>query len=159
VLEDNGEVRIRCTSLPNLFQFYFNSSPSQLGKRSRMMFCNCWCNIKLTVFPNLDPNYQTGDTLTEKGRQYSRKAGSGIAIIEVSLQHGQNSQCEILVGKRGKFSNQKLRVSAVEISLSTCENDADSDQFQIRVEVINTTVDMEVIHKVSRMRMIFFEVR
>ena len=79
----------------------------------------------------------------------------------MSLQHGQNSQCEILVGKRGKFSNQKLRVSAAEISLSTCENDADSDQFQIRVEVINTTVDMEVIHKVSRMRMIsiFFEVR
>ena len=108
MLEDNGEVRIRFSSLPNLFQFYFNSSPSQLGKRSRMMFRNCWCKFKLTVLPNLDPNYQTGDTLTEKGRQYSRKAGSGIAIIEVSLQHGQNSQCEILVGKRGKFSNQKF---------------------------------------------------
>lgn len=50
-------------------------------------------------------------------------------------------------------------MSVAEISLSTCENDADSDQFQIRVEVINTTVDMEVIHKVSRMRMMFFEVR
>ncbi len=137
MLEENGDVRIRFTSLPNFFQFYFNSSPSRL-----------------------DPNYQTGDTLTEKGRQYSRKAGSGIAIIEVSLQHGQNSQCEILVGKRGKFSNQKLRVSAAEISLSSCENDAEpSDQFQITIEVINTTVDMEVIHKVSRMSMIFFEVR
>ena len=107
---------------------------------------------KLTLPTNLDPNYQTGDTLTEKGRQYSRKAGSGIAIVEVSLQHGRNSECEILVGKRGKFSNRKLRVTASDISLSICVDDTDRrDQFQIKVEIINTTVDMEVIHKVSRL--------
>ncbi len=88
--------------------------------------------------------------MTEKGRQYSRKAGSGIAIIEVSLQHGRNSECEILVGKKGKFSNRKLRVTAREISLSTCVDDTDRrDQFQIKVEITNTTVDVEVIHKVS----------
>ena len=33
VLEDDGEMKIRFTKLPNFFQFYFNSSPSQLGER------------------------------------------------------------------------------------------------------------------------------
>ena len=55
VLEDNGEVRIRFTSLPNLFQFYFNSSPSQLGKRSRMMFRNCWCKYQAYCPPKSRP--------------------------------------------------------------------------------------------------------
>ena len=87
--------------------------------------------------------------MTEKGRQYSRKAGSGIAIVEVSLQHGRNSDCEMLVGKKGKFSNRTLRVTAPEISLSTSVDTDCRDQFQIKVEIINTTVDVEVIHKVS----------
>ena len=39
-------------------------------------------------------------------------------------------------------------MSASDISLSTCADDTQhSDLFQIRVEVINTTVDMEVIHQ------------
>lgn len=117
--EDNGEIKISFPQSSDEFQFYFNSSPSQL-----------------------DPNYQPVKTLTEKGRQYSRQAGSGIAIIDVSLQHGENSECEILVGKRAS-----LRVSQLDISLCANNPTEHTDQFKIRVEIINTTVDINVIHK------------
>jgi hypothetical protein len=42
------------------FTFYFNNAPSKL-----------------------DPNFQAQSTLTEKGAEYSRNAGTGIAVIEV----------------------------------------------------------------------------
>ena len=127
-VEDNdGEIKVSFRKLPE-FQFYFNSSPSQL-----------------------DPNYQPVTTLTTKGREYSRQAGSGIAIIEVHLLHGDNSECEILVGKKGNIANNKMHVSQSDISLSSDKSPKHNDEspFRIRIEIINTTVDADVIHKVS----------
>lgn len=87
--------------------------------------------------------------MTEKGREYARTAGSGIALVAVSLQHGRQKQCEMLVGKRGQSSHTNLRVDPSDICISICEDDKDHiDQFRIQVKVINTTVDLEVIHKV-----------
>lgn len=123
--EDHGEIKLRFTRLPD-FQFYFNSSPSQL-----------------------DPNYQPVTTLTDKGREYSRQAGSGIAIIEVNLLRGDSPECSITVGKRGNVINKKLRVTLSDISLSCADNPNEhNEQYKISVEITNTTVDTEVIHKV-----------
>jgi hypothetical protein len=126
VVEDNGEITIHLPKMPS-FQFYFNSSPSQL-----------------------DPHYQTGATLTERGAQYSRQAGSGIAIVEMTLQYGNETQCDIHVGKRADFMNEQLRVSQKDLSLTECvDNSQNDDRFKVKVEVINTTVNKDVIHKVS----------
>lgn len=126
VTEDNGEVSIHLPKMPE-FHFYFNSSPSQL-----------------------DPHYQTGATLTERGAQYSRQAGSGIAIVEMTLQYGNETQCNIQVGKRADFMNEQVRVSKPDLSLSNCSNASQHEnRFKIKVEVINTTVNMDIIHKVS----------
>lgn len=127
VVEDQGEITIRLPSLPE-FQFYFNSSPSQL-----------------------DPNYQTGVTLTERGSQLSRQAGSGIAIVKVTLQYGNETQFDIQIGKRADWMNGRLRVSKSDLSLVACSEISQTDRrFSIRVEVINTTVNINVIHQVSR---------
>lgn len=87
--------------------------------------------------------------MTEKGREYAQNAGSGIAIVDVILKHGRQSQCEMLVGKRGQSSTTNLRLDPSDVCLSICEDDKDHiDQFRIQVKVINTTADLEVIHKV-----------
>ena len=126
MVEDNGEITIHLPKMPS-FQFYFNSSPSQL-----------------------DPHYQTGATLTERGAQYSRQAGSGIAIVEMTLQYGNETQCDIHVGKRADCMNEQLRVSQKDLSLTECvDNSQNDDRFKVKVEVINTTVNKDVIHKVS----------
>jgi len=122
--EDQGDIGIISFSKLPDFQFYFNSSPSQL-----------------------DPNYQAMVTLTGKGREYARQAGSGIAIIEVNLQHGNNSKCQIHVGKKADAMNRKLRVSKSDISLCADESAKHHDQFSISVQITNTTVDIDVIHK------------
>lgn len=126
VTEDNGEVSMYLPKMPE-FHFYFNSSPSQL-----------------------DPHYQTGATLTERGAQYSRQAGSGIAIVEMALQYGNETQCTIQVGKRAEFMNEQVRVSKPDLSLSNCSDASQHEtRFKIKVEVINTTVNIDIIHKVS----------
>lgn len=110
------------------FQFYFNSfpvSPSQLN-----------------------PHYHKVTTLTEKGRQYSRQAGSGLAIIEVNLKRDDNEECEILVGKRGHGLSKTFSKS--EISLSPNDSTGHNGRFRVIVNIVNTTVDAEVIHKVRK---------
>jgi hypothetical protein len=70
--------------------------------------------------------------------------------VAVRLRHGRQNQCEMLVGKRGQSSHTNLRVDPSDICLSICDDNKDHiDQFRIQVQVINTTADLEVIHKVS----------
>ena len=118
VEECGGKIERVCfTKLPE-FHFYFNSSPSQL-----------------------DPNYQKLETLTSRGREFARQAGSGIAIIEVSLQHHSlDTQGENVV-----IANKKDRILKEDITI--CEYDPDLEEekqgrCKLRVEIINTTVDI-----------------
>ena len=110
--------------LGNELTFYFNSSPSQL-----------------------DPNFTPVTTLTEKGRQYSRQAGSGIALIEVNLLYGDSTECDILVGARSNM--EAYSKSDVSLALVTPNEPGNKEQFKVRVEITNTTVDIDIIHKVS----------
>ena len=116
------------------FLFYFNSSPSQL-----------------------DPSLMT--TLTEKGREFSQQAGSGISIIEVNLQHGGVSEFQVKTGSNCCTTNsQKLRVETEDISLRPSESSIqNNEQFKIVVTITNTTVDIDVIHKVSGIMPIFLD--
>ncbi|KAL7554217.1 hypothetical protein ACHAWF_017632 [Thalassiosira exigua] len=139
--EDQGTVMhtLRFKKLPD-FEFYFNSSPSQLN-----------------------PHYQPNATLTEKGREYSRQAGSGIAIIDVNVKCCDNSDCEIKVDQKERgivLGRERLRVRKSELlpllegnqrrSMSLEENndqDSSSGAFKVVVQITNTTVDADVIHK------------
>ena len=124
--EDHGDFKLRFNELTE-FQFYFNSHPSQL-----------------------DPNFQPLTTLTYKGREFSRKAGSGIAIIEVNLMYGNDAECEIIVGKQGEAINSNtLHVNERDISLSRYNPPSDEHCWKIKVEITNTTVDIDIIHQVS----------
>ena len=117
------------------FLFYFNSSPSQI-----------------------DPSLMT--TLTERGRQYSQQAGSGISIIEVNLQLGEESEFQVKMGSNGVTTNsQKLRVETEDISLRPSESISiqNNEQFKIIVTITNTTVDIDVIHKVRKIMPIFID--
>ena len=121
--EGHDYFKLRFKELPE-FQFYFNSHPSQL-----------------------DPNFQPLTTLTDKGREFSRKAGSGIAIIEVNLMYNDDAECEIVVGKQGEaVSSNKLES---DISLSRYNPSADKKCWKIKVDITNTTVDIDIIHQVS----------
>lgn len=60
--QDGGNLHFDPTDLV----LYYNTSPSKL-----------------------DPSFQTESTLTSKGAQFSRRAGSGIAIVELSLENGE----------------------------------------------------------------------
>jgi len=120
--EDNGDIKLCFSKLPD-FQFYFNSSPSQL-----------------------DPNLV--NTSTEKGKQFSRQVGSGIAIIEVNLEHGTHSECELVIGNKSSVISNKLHVSLSDITL--CANNSDNDNntgFNIQVKIINTTCDIDILHR------------
>lgn len=66
--EANGEMHI-CIP-PKEFTFFFNSTPSQL-----------------------DPNYQTVSTLTERGKQFSREAGVSLESVLSLLTKASLTVC------------------------------------------------------------------
>jgi hypothetical protein len=105
------------------FTFIFNSSPSQL-----------------------DPNYQALSTLTERGRQFSREAGSGIAIIEISL----SSNNTITILDTREETNQRMSISKSDVSLQRMQENETSSSFKITVDITNTTVDIDILHKVRK---------
>jgi len=120
--EDNGDIKLCFSKLPD-FQFYFNSSPSQL-----------------------DPNLV--NTSTEKGKQFSRQVGSGIAIIEVNLEHGTHSECELVIGNKSSEISNKLHVSLSDITLCAKNSDNDNNtDFKIQVKITNTTCDIDILHR------------
>jgi len=123
--ELNGCYKIQF--LPKEFLFYFNSSPSQL-----------------------DPNYQPLTTLTEKGRLFSRQAGSGIAIIHINLLRSNGEEVgQIHTGETGPAITN-LHASKSDISLIDVTDEktlGSGESFRISVKIINTTVDVDVLHK------------
>ncbi|KAL3795130.1 hypothetical protein HJC23_007358 [Cyclotella cryptica] len=125
ILNDSEDGNIKLCIPPSEFIFYFNSSPSQL-----------------------DPSYQPLTTLTEKGKQFSRQAGSGIAIIEISLLHGgRPGNVFNIVGKHENSTCKKMNISKSDISLTRLQEDEVSSSFTISVDIINTTVDIEILHQ------------
>ena len=93
----------------------------------------------------LDPTAQHVTTLTSQGRLYSRQAGSGLAVIQVSLLQGSTLASRISFGK-DEIPETALCVSKEYISLNPDVDDS-KETYKICVQVTNTTVDAEAIQK------------
>lgn len=119
---EDGNIRVTFPLPRNEFCFFFNS----LGL-------------------GLDPAAQHVTTLTEQGRIYSRQAGSGIAIIHVSLM-GSTPSGQIYVGKGKEMLKNTLGATKDYISL-TPSIDESKDVYKLVINITNTTVDIETIHK------------
>ena len=107
---------------------------------------NEFCFFFNSLGLGLDPAAQHVTTLTNQGRIYSRQAGSGIAVIQVSLLHGSNLASRICVGKGDKMLDTNLRVSKEYISLNP-NVDESKEAYKLLIKVTNTTVDIEAIQK------------
>lgn len=107
---------------------------------------NEFCFFFNSLGLGLDPAAQHVTTLTKQGRIYSAEAGSGIAVIRVSLLHGSSNASRISVGKGGRMLDTSLRVSKEYISLNP-NVDESKETYKLLIKVTNTTVDIEAIQK------------
>ena len=107
---------------------------------------NEFCFFFNSLGLGLDPAAQHVTTLTNQGRIYSRQAGSGIAVIQVSLLHGSSNASRISVGKGGRMLDTRLCVSKEHISLNP-NVDENKETYKLLIKVTNTTVDIEAIQK------------
>ena len=107
---------------------------------------NEFCFFFNSLGLGLDPTAQHVTTLTNQGRIYSRQAGSGIAVIQVSLLHGSTPASRICVGKGDEMLENSLRVSKEYMSLNQ-NVDMSKETYKLLVKVTNTTVDIEAIQK------------
>ena len=106
---------------------------------------NEFCFFFNSLGLGLDPSAQHFTTLTNQGRIYSRQAGSGIAVIWVSLLNGSGSSANhIRVRKGDSMLDTTLSVSKEYISLNPAADES-KETFKLVINVTNTTVDVEAI--------------
>lgn len=101
----------------------------------------------------LDPEYQPVCTLTSKGAEYSRKAGTGIAIIDVTLTYHDGKTVESLnVGEPptetwglppGDCTSLRLRRVGNELEI---DPNRSVPPYRIRVSIADTALDRETLH-------------
>jgi len=101
----------------------------------------------------LDPEFQPVCTLTAKGAEYSRKAGTGIAIIEVTLIDCEGRTVEKLeVGQlpstmksTSVWNTASLRLQKTG-NLSKYGKEDKIPAYRIRVSIADTVLDREALH-------------
>ena len=97
----------------------------------------------------MDPEFQPVCTLTAKGAEYSRRAGTGIALIDVTLmtRGGQVVQ-ELNVGQNPSevegVSLHTLDVSS--LRFKKANNDGEMPDYRILVSIADTALDREALH-------------
>lgn len=109
---------------------------------------------EFTLFYNnapspLDPEFQPVCTLTSKGAEYSRKTGTGIAVIDVTLidRDGQTVQA-LNVGQ----TPTEMDISSTSLRLERMENCSEPPsrdkmhEYRIRVHIADTALDREALH-------------
>ena len=110
------------------FTIYFNNSPSKL-----------------------DPTYQGVSTLTDQGEKYCRQAGTGIAIIELSLLRGDgNPVAEIDFGATVKPQDSDISVPMEELRIRQDNGDNGpvdvAGNYAVRVRIIDTALKRQYLH-------------
>lgn len=102
----------------------------------------------------LNPEFQAISTLTDKGKDFSRKAGTGIALIEIKLLDPNNSSGQISDVSVGKIPKEKInhlqltdnlsfrRLSRTEVTSSNHQG-----RCRFSVQIYNTTLDVEAIYR------------
>jgi hypothetical protein len=83
----------------------------------------------------------------QAGKQFSRKAGTGIALIEIKLLDSNNTPSECL--NVGVTSDQDLPLAEMD-SLrfrKLQKNETTASQIHLSVRVVNTTLKTDILHK------------
>jgi hypothetical protein len=105
----------------------------------------------------LDPQYQAVSTLTKKGEEYSRKASTGIALVEFRLLDRSKPMNESEVHEKFvktsssmKFSvptnmNDFKMIRLLPNEVNLC-GDQINEAFCVGVKIHNTTLDVEAIY-------------
>lgn len=127
---DGESIAFTGDDLPNLLFFYNNNSSK------------------------LDPEYQGLSTLTQKGAEFSRMTGTGVALIEVSLidQTGRKLSSMPLSRETADLDNklsvglEHLRVTEV-LDHSSGRHEAEEDsQIFVQVKIYDTALKRDVLH-------------
>jgi len=117
------------------FTFYYNNAPTKL-----------------------DPKYQAQSTLTKKGAEFSRSAGTGIAIIEVSLlDHSGNPPESLQVAVSTEEADSVLEIpfdslrfgeveKAENFGLDFNEARKQSSPYLVQVKITDTALRRDVLH-------------
>jgi hypothetical protein len=102
----------------------------------------------------LNPEFQAVSTLTEKGKEFSRKAGTGIALIEIKLLDPNDSSHEIYDISVGKVPEEGLNAfhllddhSFRRISEMQARSSNEQNRFRLSVRIYNTTLDVQAIYR------------
>lgn len=99
----------------------------------------------------LNPAFQATSTLTEKGKEYSRKAGTGIALIEIKLVDSNRIIEQTVVGKvpgqeldacRLLQSLRFKRLQRNDVHLSS-----KNGRCRLSVRIFNTTLKADAIYR------------
>ena len=113
----------------NEFTLYYNNAPSKL-----------------------DPSFQGVSTLTEKGAEYSRQVGTGIAIIELALYEADGTQVSgIRLGRRPEEQDGVISVPVSDMRF-TRRTDLSSvvgspqGSYSVRVRIIDTALKRGYLH-------------
>jgi hypothetical protein len=113
---------------PSHLLFYYNNSPSKL-----------------------DPKFQSESTLTKRGAEFSRQAGSGIAIIRVSLVDAKGREIrEFCVAEPPGEVESTLDASTEALrfnEMSEFSGKEDPSQVFVRVEVTDTALKRDILHQ------------
>ena len=108
------------------FSLYFNNAPSKL-----------------------DPAFQGLNTLTEKGADYCRKTGPGIAIVEFTLMNGNGSSADELHFAEppcSTFSASELPPSQARMqSFPEIPSDGSADSIYVRIKITHTALNREIL--------------
>ena len=128
-LEEGAEI----TFDRNEFTFFYNNAPSPL-----------------------DQNFQALSTLTSKGKRFSERTGTGIAIIQVSLVR-KDDLSEIDAFKIGSPPGRSVsrlatplemlvvKEAKVPIPLRKSGSEGDPNNFLVRLRLIDTALDVEAL--------------
>ena len=105
----------------------------------------------MLLFKLLDPSFQGLSTLTEKGTDYCRKTGPGIAMIEFTLINGNGESADDLC-----FAEEASTVSSIsEVPLdglrmqrfSGIPMNTDVGSIYIRIKITGTALNREILHE------------
>ena len=110
------------------FSLYYNNAPSKL-----------------------DPAFQGLSTLTEKGADYCRKTGAGIAIIEFTLLNGnRNSADDLHFAEPANATFNVSEVSVGDLRMQKCAQipfNSAGDTIYVRIKITDTTLNRAVLNE------------
>ncbi|MGK3755215.1 MAG: hypothetical protein ACI8RD_007524, partial [Bacillariaceae sp.] len=109
------------------FSLYYNNAPSKL-----------------------DPAFQGVSTLTEKGADYCRKTGAGIAIIEFTLMNGNgNSADDLHFAEPASAAFSVYEVKKGDLRMQKCADipsDSAGDSIFIRIKITDTALNRDALN-------------